>query len=479
MKSNYKLLLALIFFLFAFTVTGGVFSRKVEAAEILGCDPLKTTIGAADYFGFSKCLYGKAVDALPELDIRRTILNTFTSLITDLPMQILTEHTWDEVIECMRADLGVDNIGAVDYSRLKSGEFYEKVDGKVIGIKHADPTKCTLGVLDNKSARGSGSVLAIATVMGNAIQQKDVLPVNLALFFRDEVKNVPIVGNRVYAAGAKYDIPLETMVLELWKLARNAAYAVLSIVMIIIGMMIMVRKKVNPQLVVTIENAIPRVVLGVFLITFSYPIGATFIALIEPMRRIGDVILGQAASNLGNPSFSGVGSGMVTIVAVLMLFSAIAAIVAIGGAAIGVLATAGIGVAVIIILLIVLYFAVLMIVSFKALSIMIRMIMATITSPLTFAIGSMPGKEQMITDWFKLMFARLISVFAMYFTLALSGFVLHYLLINPSSSTGNLNLGALFIAWLLTPFIIIVILGTAIGMPKKVEEMFMGPPKRR
>src|SRR3989338_4257617 len=477
LKSYYviknKFLLALIFFLFAFTVTGGVSSKKANAVTIDGCDS-----SAADgSFGFSKCLFGKVVDALPELDIRRTIQNTIVSMIVDVPMQILTEHTWDEVIDCMKMDLGTDASGAVDYSRLKSGEFYIKNGRKVIGINHADSTKCTLGMLDNKSARGSGSVLAIATVMGNAVQQKDVLPINLALFFRDEIKDVPIVGNRVYAAGATYDIPLETMVLELWKLARNASYAILSIIMIVIGMMIMVRKKVNPQLIVTVENAIPRVILGVFLITFSYPIGATFIALIEPFKRLGDGILGQAASNLGNPSFSGVGSGIVTIVAVLMLFSAIAAIVSAGGAA--ALVTAGIGVGVVIILLIVLYFIVLMVAFFKALMIMIRMVMATITSPFTFAVGSIPGKEQMITDWFKLMSESFISVFAMYFSLALSGFVLHYLLVNPASSTGNLNLGALFIALILTPFIIIVILGTAIGMPKKVEEMFMGPPKRR
>src|SRR3990167_1477829 len=340
LKSYYviknKFLLALIFFLFAFTVTGGVFSKRVNAVTIDGCDS-----SAADgSFGFSKCLFGKVVDALPELDIRRTIQNTIVSMIVDVPMQILTEHTWDEVIDCMKMDLGTDASGAVDYSRLKSGEFYIKNGRKVIGINHADSTKCTLGMLDNKSARGSGSVLAIATVMGNAVQQKDVLPINLALFFRDEIKDVPIVGNRVYAAGATYDIPLETMVLELWKLARNASYAILSIIMIVIGMMIMVRKKVNTQLIVTVENAIPRVILGVFLITFSYPIGATFIALINPLKKLGDGILNQVSVSLNPPG--GFGNGAITVLLTLALIS-VAAILITNGAAAGALLTAGVG----------------------------------------------------------------------------------------------------------------------------------------
>src|SRR3989344_7084788 len=476
LKSYYviknKFLLALIFFLFAFTVTGGVSSKKANAVTIDGCDS-----SAADgSFGFSKCLFGKVVDALPELDIRRTIQNTIVSMIVDVPMQILTEHTWDEVIDCMKMDLGTDASGAVDYSRLKSGEFYIKNGRKVIGINHADSTKCTLGMLDNKSARGSGSVLAIATVMGNAVQQKDVLPINLALFFRDEIKDVPIVGNRVYAAGATYDIPLETMVLELWKLARNASYAILSIIMIVIGMMIMVRKKVNPQLIVTVENAIPRVILGVFLITFSYPIGATIISLIEPFKRLGDGILNSMAASL-NP-VGALGAGAIAVLVWLMLMSVIAAIIS-GGAGLPVIVGVGAGAGIVMIIVFVIYLVVCAIAFFKTLLIMIRMIMATITAPFTFAIGTIPGKEEVVTNWFKLMFARALSVFAMYTTLALSGLVLHYLIANPFSGGGIWDLGNLLIMWVMTPFIIIVILGTAIGMPKKVEEMFMGPPKRR
>ena len=477
LKSYYviknKFLLALIFFLFAFTVTGGVFSKRVNAVTIDGCDS-----SAADgSFGFSKCLFGKVVDALPELDIRRTIQNTIVSMIVDVPMQALTEHTWDEVIGCTRADL----------AKLKAypDTFYKREGGPrtaVIGINHGDPDNdgpltgadCEFGLLD-RQARGSGSFMAMVSTMGSAIQQKDAMPVNLALFFKDEVKNVPFIGNKVYASPTYNNLPFESLVLGLWKLARNAAYAILSIIMIVIGMMIMVRKKVNPQLVVTIENAIPRVILGIFLITFSYPIGATFISLIEPFKRLGDGILNGMAASL-NP-IGALGAGSIAVLLWLMLMSIVAAVVT-GGAALP-LVGVGVGAGVTMIVVFVIYLIVCAIAFFKTLLIMIRMIMATITAPFTFAVGAIPGKEESITNWFKLMSARALSVFAMYMTLSLSGLVLHYLLSNTFNWQGIYALGNVLIVWMMTPFIIIVILGTAIGMPKKVEEMFMGAPKRR
>src|SRR3989338_2561157 len=467
-----RFLLALIFFLFAFTLTAGVYSKRVNAVTIDGCDS-----SAADgSFGFSKCLFGKVVDALPELDIRRTIQNTLVSMVVDVPMQMLTEHTWDEVIACVTAD----------FKELKNrpGGFYKREGGPrsaVIGINHGDPdgggpltsANCEFGLLD-KQARGSGSFMAMVSTAGYAVQQKDVMPVNLALFFRDEVKNVPFIGNRVYAA--TYDnLPFEDLVLGLWKLARNMAYAILSVIMIIVGVMIMVRKKVNPQLIVTVENAIPRVILGIFLITFSYPIGATFISLVEPFKRLGDGILNGMAASL-NP-IGALGAGSIAVLLWLMLMSIVAAVVT-GGAALP-LVGVGVGAGVTMIVVFVIYLIVCAIAFFKTLLIMIRMIMATITAPFTFAVGAIPGKEESITNWFKLMSARALSVFAMYMTLSLSGLVLHYLLSNTFNWQGIYALGNVLIVWMMTPFIIIVILGTAIGMPKKVEEMFMGPPKRR
>jgi len=46
------------------------------------------------------------------------------------------------------------------------------------------------------------------------------------------------------------------------------------LLLVVMGIMIMTRKKINPQAVVTVQNVLPRVAISVVLVFFSYAIGA-------------------------------------------------------------------------------------------------------------------------------------------------------------------------------------------------------------
>ncbi len=70
-----------------------------------------------------------------------------------------------------------------------------------------------------------------------------------------------------------------TPLLPLWKAARNVAYAFFIFVFLIIGFAIMFRAKINPQTVVTIQSAIPKTVVALILVTFSYAIAGLMIDL--------------------------------------------------------------------------------------------------------------------------------------------------------------------------------------------------------
>lgn len=65
--------------------------------------------------------------------------------------------------------------------------------------------------------------------------------------------------------------------LGLWKAFRNIAYGFLIIIMVIIGFMILFRMKIDPRTVISIQNAIPRIVVTLILITFSYAIAGIMI----------------------------------------------------------------------------------------------------------------------------------------------------------------------------------------------------------
>ena len=67
--------------------------------------------------------------------------------------------------------------------------------------------------------------------------------------------------------------------MTVWKAFRNIAYAFLVVIMIIIGFMIMFQFKIKAQTVITVESALPRIVLSLLLITFSYAIAGFLIDL--------------------------------------------------------------------------------------------------------------------------------------------------------------------------------------------------------
>ncbi|OGK10416.1 hypothetical protein A2767_06505 [Candidatus Roizmanbacteria bacterium RIFCSPHIGHO2_01_FULL_35_10] len=66
---------------------------------------------------------------------------------------------------------------------------------------------------------------------------------------------------------------------KIWGAFRTVAYLILVLVLISIGFMIMFRMKLNPQTVISVENALPKIVISLILITFSFPIAGFLIDL--------------------------------------------------------------------------------------------------------------------------------------------------------------------------------------------------------
>ncbi|MBI2405250.1 hypothetical protein HYV22_03680 [Candidatus Gottesmanbacteria bacterium] len=97
------------------------------------------------------------------------------------------------------------------------------------------------------------------------------------LAVRDIGHSLGFIPETVYAQGVGFSslAPL----LPVWKVFRNIAYVLLAIVMIVIGFMVMFRRKIDPKTVVTVQNALPRIVITLLLITFSYAIVGVLIDL--------------------------------------------------------------------------------------------------------------------------------------------------------------------------------------------------------
>ncbi len=94
-------------------------------------------------------------------------------------------------------------------------------------------------------------------------------------YIADLLDNVGIpTVSRAYAQSAGGGTGYNAMkpFLEFWKVFRNLAYSLYIIMFVVVGIMIMLRTKVNAQTIITIQTALPNLLITLLLITFSYAI---------------------------------------------------------------------------------------------------------------------------------------------------------------------------------------------------------------
>lgn len=90
-------------------------------------------------------------------------------------------------------------------------------------------------------------------------------------YIADILDNVGIPQvSSAYAQGTGYTAL--SSFLPFWKTFRNLAYSLYIIMFVVVGVMIMLRTKVNAQTVITIQSALPNLLITLLLITFSYAI---------------------------------------------------------------------------------------------------------------------------------------------------------------------------------------------------------------
>ncbi len=85
---------------------------------------------------------------------------------------------------------------------------------------------------------------------------------------------------------------------SLWQVSRNFSYALMTIAIVVLAFMIMFRVKISPQLSITIQSAIPKVAIGLILITFSYAIAGFLIDLAYVVQGIVALMIASATPSL-------------------------------------------------------------------------------------------------------------------------------------------------------------------------------------
>lgn len=246
---------------------------------------------------------------------------------------------------------------------------------------------------------------------------------------------VPSVS-RAYAQGTGYTAMKPF--LEFWKVFRNLAYSLYIIMFVVVGIMIMLRTKVNAQTIITIQTALPNLLITLLLITFSYAIVGFMIDImyfliyfiVYLIASVGIIDASKSITRLmSNSAWSVIFEGRNSII------SAISSSI---GSVLWSLGKNGIGVAGAVLsmvspmyLVVAIAFAIamlkLMLVLVKS---YIMLIIQTITAPVQILMNAMPGSKA-FSEWLKKTASYLIP-----FPVAACMFIFSAILVgNPTDAT--------------------------------------------
>ncbi len=148
---------------------------------------------------------------------------------------------------------------------------------QLAGVDPVNPNQNCLGV-DNQTGKigfvknGGGAI----GLMQNAIGMLYTPPTHTGEYFQNLASNFGFVKSaHAQSTGTGFQslIPL----LGIWTAFRNIVYLLLVLVFVIIGLAIMLRIKIDPRTVMTVQNQIPKIIVGLILVTFSFAIAGFLI----------------------------------------------------------------------------------------------------------------------------------------------------------------------------------------------------------
>lgn len=346
-------------------------------------------------------------------------------------------------------------IKALQAPGANSQKFIGGGDGLVSSLSNTLVTAIA-GAYDEQ-----GNLIALgaapATAMASAsLYQKPASSVQyLAYVFKNARLAPPVFAQR----GQGWDFLTNTSsfggnqpIIQLWQIARNAAYVIFIVIFVLIGFMIMFRSKLNPQTIIGVQQALPSIIISLILVTFSYAICGLIIdtvylghGLIDQLYFKSDPLIAVSSNYLtdvrsldilGNLITPVAGGGSawsgIDIVTQLgsfiqnlggMLFDLLCALPWISSSA----RCAGGGAAAIFTGMLPLIFAFTLLgtsikIFFALITKYVTLILSTIFSPYTFLIGSLPGSQTVITNFLKTMLSAALTFPAIAFMYYLASF---------------------------------------------------------
>jgi hypothetical protein len=220
------------------------------------------------FFLFTATLHAQQITTTPAVQTTAAPSNNKTPFPLDTDSNVPQDfHTYSQ-------NVFIEILTSI--SCILTGYDPLTASGKCLGI---NPVTHKIGYVDG--GQGGGAV----GIVGNMIGMTFNIPVSSGTYVRDLASHFGITKTGL-AAGAQVNVGGATdgtfasgygyaglkSVIGLWQLFRNIVYLLLVLVFIIIGIGIMLRVNVDARSVMSIQNQLPKIIIGIVLITFSYAI---------------------------------------------------------------------------------------------------------------------------------------------------------------------------------------------------------------
>ena len=113
---------------------------------------------------------------------------------------------------------------------------------------------------------GGGAIGAMGKTMAMMYQNPPASSVEYLAYMGEKAGFI----DKAYAQGVGFRgfFPL----IKVWSAMRNTAYLFFAFIFIVVGLMVIFRVKIDPRTVIAVQTALPRMVISLLLVTFSYAI---------------------------------------------------------------------------------------------------------------------------------------------------------------------------------------------------------------
>lgn len=334
-------------------------------------------------------------------------------------------------------------------------------------ITYHDIEQMVNGTWDKGLAAGIGQIGSLAYASPP--------PMRLADFVKEE-----LADNLLNSQAQAQELTVGTGALgpisTIWSAMRGVAYGLFLIVMVVIGFMIILQKEISPRVVVTVTNALPRIILGLVLITFSLPIIALVVDVVAVFGSglvigiIEDLIPKVDPGLFAGGATQTVSAFLTILIGYTLNFLAL-------------MATGGLTALILFIILVVAGMVLFGMAIIKLFITYTWILVYTIFSPLIFLLGSLPGQEDSVTKFGKQLLAKTLvfPVMLLFFALALyfTAFTFSSGVIGALTGEGLTTiLGNVVFFSIMGPIIALVMLAAAFKAPSLIEDV-IGIDKRK